>query len=69
MNCTVTFSCNDLPHTSMDNIVSPLKSCLIRKTWTRDKNDSFQVVYKYKGVELTKEIKERIENNNGIIIN
>jgi hypothetical protein len=66
MNCTVTFSCDDLSVTTMDLILLSLKHGLVGKTWARDKNDSFKLVFKYKGIKLTKGLKDRIEKN-GVI--
>ena len=64
---TIVFNCNDLSVSTMESILEPLQHGLVGKTWARDKNDSFKLVFKYKGIKLTKGLKDTIENNNGII--
>ncbi len=64
----ISFSCNDLAIVGMDSILSPLSSLLLEKTWKREK-EIFYVHYKYKGLTLTKALRNKIEQSNGIIYN
>ena len=61
---TIVFNCNDLSVSTMDPRTFT--------TWVggkdvRDNNESFSLVFRYKGIQLTKGLKDTIENNNGII--
>jgi hypothetical protein len=63
---TVTFCCNDLSVTTMDSILLPLSPFLYEKTWKREK-EIFYVHYRYEGLMLTKKLRNKIEQSNGII--
>ena len=63
---TIVFNCNDLSVSTMESILEPLQHGLVGKTWKRDDNESFSLVFRYKGIQLTKGLKDRIEKN-GVI--
>ena len=54
---TIVFNCNDLSVSTMEFILEPLQHGLVGKTWKRDNNDSFKLVFKYKGIKANKWIK------------
>ena len=64
---TIVFNCNDLSVSAMESILEPLQHGLVGKTWEQGDNESFSLVFRYKGIKLTKGLKDTIENNNGII--